>query len=78
MGFWPSKVICLLGIINEIGWGIIGCIIAGQLFSAVGAKSIAVGCAVTALLIGVIATFGIRILNAMGRLVSSCFSWKHE
>ena len=53
-------------------------IIAGQLFSAVGAKSIAVGCAVSALLIGVIATFGIGIVNAVGRFVSFSLQGKNE
>ncbi|KAL9129897.1 MAG: hypothetical protein Q9217_001797 [Psora testacea] len=68
MGYWPSKLICLLVLLNEIGWGIIGCIITGQMISAVnGHISIAVGCVLSALCIGAIATFGIRLLHAVER-----------
>ena len=71
MGYWPSKLVCILNIIMMMGWGIIGCIIAGQMFSAVngGGMSIAVGCVVCALCIGLIATFGIAILQAYERCV---------
>ena len=53
----------------QTGWGIIGCIIAGQMFSAVngGGLSIAVGCVVSALCIGFIATFGIAMVHAYER-----------
>ena len=65
MGYWPSKVACILNLINQIGWGIIGCILAGQMFSAVNGAglSIALGCVISALCIGVIATFGIAIVH---------------
>ena len=71
MGYWPSKLVCILNIIMMMGWGIIGCIIAGQMFSAVngGGMSIAVGCAVSALCIGLIATFGIAIVQTYERCV---------
>ncbi len=69
MGYWPAKLACILNIILQIGWGIIGCIIAGQMFSAVngGGLSIAVGCVVSALCIGFIATFGIAIVHTFER-----------
>lgn len=65
MGYWPSKLACILNLIMQVGWGIIGCILAGQMFSAVNGAglSIAVGCVISALCIGVIATFGIAIVN---------------
>ena len=65
MGYWPSKIICVFNILNQIGWGVVGCIIAGQMFSAVNGSgmSIAVGCVVSALCIGVIAIFGIGLLH---------------
>ena len=71
MGYWPSKLVCILNIINMMGWGIIGCIIAGQMFSAVngGDMSIAVGCVVSALCAGLIATFGIGIVQIYERWV---------
>lgn len=70
MGYWPSKLACILNIILQIGWGIIGCITAGQMFSAInGSLSIAVGCVVTALCIGLVATFGIAIIHSIERCV---------
>ena len=71
MGYWPSKLVCILNVIMMMGWGIIGCIIAGQMFSAVngGGMSIAVGCVVGALCIGLIATFGIAIVQIYERCV---------
>ena len=69
MGYWPSKLACILNIIMQIGWGIIGTIIAGQMISAIngGDLSIAVGCVITALCIGLISTFGIAIIYAVER-----------
>jgi purine-cytosine permease-like protein len=69
MGYWPSKITCLLNIIQQLGWGIIGSIIAGQMFSAVNGAglSITVGCVISALCIGLIATFGIAILHTYER-----------
>lgn len=69
MGYWPSKLICCFNILNQVGWGIIGSIIAGQTFSAVNGAglSIAVGCVISAICIGVIAIFGIGILHSYER-----------
>ncbi|KAL8669841.1 MAG: hypothetical protein Q9168_005593, partial [Polycauliona sp. 1 TL-2023] len=69
VGYWPSKITCMLNVILSVGWGIIGCIIAGQMFSAIngGGLTIAVGCVVAALLIGIIATFGIACLHVVER-----------
>ena len=46
MGWWPSKLIVLLNIIVLLGYSMIGCVIAGQMLSAVssnGSMSVAVG-----------------------------------
>lgn len=69
MGYWPSKLICCFNILNQLGWGIIGSIIAGQAFSAVNGAglSIAVGCVISALCIGLIAIFGIGIHHSYER-----------
>lgn len=69
MGYWPAKLACILNMIMQIGWGIIGCIIAGQMFSAINGKglSIAVGCVISALCIGLVATFGIAIVHTFER-----------
>ena len=69
MGYWPAKLACLLNIIMQTGWGIIGCIVAGQMISAVngGGLTIAVGCIIAALCIGVLTTFGIAIIHVFER-----------
>ena len=69
MGYWPSKITCILNAILQMGWGIIGAIVAGQLFSAVdgGHLSIVCGCVIGALCIGLIATFGIAIIHVYER-----------
>ena len=73
MGYWPAKVAGAFNVIMQIGWGIIGCIIAGQMFSAVNGAgmTIAVGCIVAALLIGLIATFGIALVHSFERYAVS-------
>lgn len=69
MGYWPSKIICVLNLIQQIGFGILGCIIAGQIISAVngGCLTIAVGCIIAAFCIGLVATFGIAIVHIFER-----------
>ena len=69
MVYWPSKLPCILNIIMQLGWGIIGCIITGQMLSAINGAglSIAVGCVISALCIGLIATFGIGIVHTVER-----------
>ncbi|KAI9659986.1 MAG: hypothetical protein M1821_001338 [Bathelium mastoideum] len=69
MGYWPAKVVCLLNIIMQTGWGFICAIIAGQMLSAIngGNMSIAVGCVIGALGIGLLVTFGIAILHTYER-----------
>lgn len=46
MGWWPSKLLVLLNIIVLLGYSMIGCVITGQILSAVssnGSMSVAVG-----------------------------------
>ena len=71
MGYWPSKLISLLNIINQVGWGVIASVLAGQMFSAVNGAglTVAVGCVVSALCIGLVATFGIGIVHMYERFV---------
>lgn len=72
VGYWPAKLTCLLNNIMQTGWGIIACIAAGQLISAVNGHglSIAVGCAIAALCNGALCTFGIATLHIYKRYVS--------
>lgn len=45
MGWWPSKIIVLLNLIQMIGYCLIDCVVGGQILSAVspGGMSVAVG-----------------------------------
>ncbi|KAI9644683.1 Vitamin B6 transporter [Ciborinia camelliae] len=54
---------------QQVGFGTIGCIITGQMITAVngGGLSLAVGCIIAALCIGLIATFGIDYVNKIER-----------
>lgn len=36
MGYWPSKLACILNVILQVGWGIIASIIAGQSMAPLG------------------------------------------
>ena len=69
MGYWPSKLICVFNLTQQIGFGIIGCIIADQMFSAINGAglSIAVGSAISAIHIGLVATFGIGLVYSFER-----------
>jgi purine-cytosine permease-like protein len=72
MGYWPSKIACVCNIVQQVGFGTIGCIITGQMITAVngGGLTLAVGCVIAALCIGLIATFGIDYLNKIERQAS--------
>ena len=73
MGYWPAKLIAILNAILMIGYGIISCIIAGQMLSAVngGHMTIIVGIIVAALIIGVVAISGIAVLHKYERYVNT-------
>lgn len=45
MGWWPSKIVVLLNLIQMIGYCLIDCVVGGQILSAVspGGMSVAVG-----------------------------------
>ena len=71
MGYWPAKIACFLNIIIMVGYATIGCIIAGQILSAVsgGSMSIAVGIIIVALISWVVAVFGIKVFHVYERYV---------
>lgn len=79
MGYWPAKLIALLNAILMIGYGIISCIIAGQMLSAVngGHMTIIVGIIVAAVIIGVVALFGMAVLHVYERYISVSVSNPH-
>ncbi|OJJ03566.1 hypothetical protein ASPVEDRAFT_43040 [Aspergillus versicolor CBS 583.65] len=66
MGWWPSKLIVILNLIQMIGYCLINCVVCGQILSAVspkGSLSVAVGIVIIAVISWIIATFGIRIFH---------------
>ncbi|EED16596.1 nucleoside transporter, putative [Talaromyces stipitatus ATCC 10500] len=66
MGWWPSKIIVLLNIVQMIGYGLIDCVVGGQILSAVSPNyhmSVAVGIVVVAVITWFIATFGIKFFH---------------
>lgn len=69
MGYWPAKLIAILNAILMVGYGVISCIIAGQMLSAVngGHMTIIVGIIIAALIIGVVAIFGMAVLHVYER-----------
>ena len=52
MGYYPSKIACLLNIIIMLGYGMIDCVVGGQLLSAVagGRMSVVVGIIIVAII----------------------------
>ena len=69
MGYWPAKLISLLNIIITVGYGIIACIVAGQVLSAVsgGSMSIVVGIIITTLIDWLVAFFGMAVFQTYQR-----------
>ena len=69
MGYWPSKLTCLLNMIIMVGYGTISCIIAGQILSAVsnGSMTIIVGIVITALISWLVAVFGMGLFHVYER-----------
>ena len=65
MGYWPAKLTCLLNMILMVGYGVIDCIIGGQILSAVsgGTMTIIVGIVITAVLSWLIAVFGMGLFH---------------
>ncbi|KAL2819362.1 permease for cytosine/purines, uracil, thiamine, allantoin-domain-containing protein [Aspergillus cavernicola] len=66
MGWWPSKLIVVLNLIQMIGYCLINCVVCGQILSAVspnGSLSVAVGIVIIAVISWIIATFGIRVFH---------------
>jgi purine-cytosine permease-like protein len=72
MGYWPSKICVILNIVIMVGYGMIDCVIGGQLLSAVsgGSMSIVVGIIVVALISWIVAVFGMSIFHFYERSVA--------
>ena len=62
MGYWPAKLTVVLNIIIMVGYGVINCILGGQILSAVsgGSMSVVVGIVILALICWAVAVFGMK------------------
>ena len=71
MGYWPAKLITILNIIIMVGYGVISCILGGQILSAVsgGSMTVVVGIVIIALITWVIAVFGMEPFHVYERYV---------
>lgn len=71
MGYWPSKIPCVLNIILMIGYATLDAIIGGQVISAVsgGSVSVIVGVVIVSLVSWVVAAFGMALFQRYERLV---------
>ena len=69
MGYYPSKLACLLNIIIMLGYGLIDCLIGGQILSAVsgGSLTVIVGVIITAVISWVVAVFGMSVFHLYER-----------
>jgi NCS1 nucleoside transporter family len=65
MGWWPSKIVVVLNIIVLLGYGMIDCVVAGQILSAVSGNtmSVVVGIIIVAVIAWAITTFGYQIFH---------------
>ncbi|KAJ5888220.1 Nucleoside transporter [Penicillium taxi] len=65
MGWWPSKIIVVLNLVQMIGYCMIDCVVGGQILSAVSPSgmSVAVGIVIIAIIGWVVATFGIQVFH---------------
>lgn len=69
MGYWPSKLCVLLNIVIEVGYGVVDCLVAGLILSAVSGykMTVIVGIVVSAIISWVVATFGIKWFHSFER-----------
>lgn len=69
MGYYPSKLCALLQMVLGEGYGVLTCILGGQVLSAVNgdSMSIVVGVVIVAIIVGVFSAFGLGILSAYTR-----------
>ncbi|KAJ6442153.1 zinc finger domain-containing protein [Purpureocillium lavendulum] len=72
MGYWPSKICALLNIVIMLGYGMIDCLIGGQVLSAVadGKMTIIVGTIIVAVVSLLVVVFGMAAFHVYERWAS--------
>jgi purine-cytosine permease-like protein len=80
MGYYPSKIACFLNIVIMLGYGMIDCLVGGQVLSAVagGRISVVAGVIIVAAITWVIAVFGMSVFQIYERYISKTPSHEHE
>jgi purine-cytosine permease-like protein len=69
MGYYPSKVCCLLNVLTNLGYCMVNCVVGGQILSKVsgGHLSVLVGIVIVAFTSWTMAMFGMRIFQIYER-----------
>jgi purine-cytosine permease-like protein len=65
MGYYPSKIACFLNIVIMLGYGMIDCLVGGQILSAVAGGSISVvaGVIIVAAIAWIVLVFGMSLFQ---------------
>lgn len=65
MGYYPSKLCCVLNIVTNLGYSMLNCVVGGQILSKVsgGHVSVVVGIVIVAFASWIMATFGMRVFQ---------------
>jgi purine-cytosine permease-like protein len=69
MGYYPSKICCLLNIVIMLGYGMIDCLVGGQVLAAVsgGRISVVAGVIIVAAITWVVVVFGMSVFHVYER-----------
>lgn len=69
MGYWPSKLCALLNMVIMLGYGMIDCLVGGQILSAVadGKMTVIVGIVIIALISWLVVVFGMSTFQVYER-----------
>ncbi|EAW06451.1 putative purine-cytosine permease [Aspergillus clavatus NRRL 1] len=69
LGYYPSKICCFLNILTMLGYGMVNCILGGQIIFTIsnGRTAVPVGIVVVAVLTWCIATFGMNLFHLYSR-----------
>ncbi|KAF4220392.1 hypothetical protein CNMCM8980_009668 [Aspergillus fumigatiaffinis] len=69
LGYYPSKICCFLNILTMLGYGMVNCILGGQIIFTIsnGQTPVTVGIVVVAVLTWCIATFGMNLFHLWSR-----------
>lgn len=69
MGYYPSKIACFLNLIIMLGYGMVDCVVGGQVLSAVADQqmTVIVGIIIVAIVTWLVVLFGMRIFHIYER-----------